>query len=114
MRLLNWAQHVSWVVGVLVLLCAPRSRSDEPSRIAPMGTVSDVVPESAPSEMLGRLFPKGLPAAKWSQFASQGITQPVTGVIHRRDFRRECEAELSVLPLHGCTTRHSAPGQRLP
>jgi len=97
MRLLNWAQHVPWLAGVLVLLCVPRSHPDEPSRCAPFGTVSDVMPESAPPEMLGRLFPKGLPTAKWSQFASQGFTQPVTGVIHRRDFRPVCGAPVGAV-----------------
>jgi hypothetical protein len=47
--------------------------------------------------MLGRLFPKGLPTAKWFQFASQGCRSPVTGIVHRRDFRPVCGAPIGAV-----------------
>ena len=105
MGLLNSAKHLPWVAGVLVLLCVPRARSDEPSRCAPFGTVSDVVPKSTPPEMLGRLFPKGLPTAKWCQFVSQGFARPVTGVIHRQGFRPVCGAPIGSVDTGAWTSR---------
>ena len=44
-----------------------------------------------------RLFPAGLPTASWSQFPAQGFSAPVTGVIHRRDFRPVCGAPIGAV-----------------
>ena len=49
--------------------------------------------------MVKKLFPANLPELQWSQFAAEGFSQPVSGVIHRADQPPCCD-----VPLGGIST----------